>query len=444
MTTRKKIIITVTTVIIIGIGYKIFFAGKKDLITYETEVATMGSVEQTVSVTADLESKQEVMLNFETVGRIKSINTYVGKKIAVGETIATIDDIAFEQDLRRADAALAQALANSGASNDLIREAEQKKENAKDILEETEDLEDQRVDAAERAYEDAKSNYEDAQEYYAQVLSDNGAGDSLTKSAKLTLNSANIAKHSAEEGVESAKKARDLSIVSAESSVKSAKEGIETAESNYTKRSKDAAVESARATRQTALANLQKATLVSPINGTVAQMNYKKGEVLGTSMNSVFGKILSSDFTLEADIPESDIVKVKLEQNATVTFDAFEESEKFEAKVIEIEPAATVIQDVVYYKVKLRLSDVDIRLREGMSGDVDIHTAEKGNVLVIPRRALRTEDDKQYVDILIGDNEVKTVEVEAGLRGDDGEIEIVSGISSGDKVIVFVNDPTKK
>lgn len=444
MTTRKKIIITVVTLVIAVVVYKVFFAGKKDVITYETETAKMGSVKQTVSVTADLESDQEVTLNFEAVGRIKSINSYVGKKIAAGETVATINDVALGQDLRRADAALAQALANSGSSNDLIREAERMKENTKNILEETEDLENQRVDAAERAYEDAKDNYDDAKEYYDQVLSDNGASDVQTKSAKLTLNSANAAKHSAEEAIELAKKMRDLSEVSAENAFKSAKEGLETAESKYTKRSKDAAVEIARASREIALSNLEKATLKTPINGTVTQLNYKKGEVLGTVMNSAFGKILSSDFTLEADIPESDIVKVRLDQKATVTFDAFDESEKFQATVIEIEPAATVIQDVVYYKVKLRLAGADLRLKEGMSSDVDIHTAQEDGVIVIPRRAMRTENDKQYVDVLIGESEVRTVEVEVGLRGDDGEIEIISGIKADDNVIVFVNDPSKE
>lgn len=443
MTMRKKIIIAVTTIIAIGIGYGIFFAGKKDQITYETEDAKVGSIKQTVSVTADLKSEQEVNLNFESAGRLGSIDVYVGKKVAVGETIAMIDDIVLKQDLVRAEAGLAQAIANSDSNRDIIREAEQRKENAKDILEETESLEKQRVNSAESVYEDAKDNYDDAKEYYEQVLSENGADSSTTKGAKLTLNSAASAKHVAEEAVESAKKARDLSLVSAESSVKTAREGLETAESKYAKMSKDAAVKSARASRDMALANLQKAVLCSPINGTVTEINYKKGEVLGTVINSAFGKILSSDFTLEADVPESDIVKIKLNQEATVTFDAFEESEKFVAKVIEIEPAATIIQDVVYYKVKLRLTNSDIRLKEGMSSDIDIHTEEKDNVILIPRRAVNTEDDKKYVDILTGENEMKTVEVETGLRGDDGKMEIISGIEEGDKVIVFVNDSSK-
>jgi HlyD family secretion protein len=440
--TRKKIIIAVIVLVIVAVGYKIIFAGKKNQITYETEVAKIGTVEQIVSVTADLDSEQSIMLNFEVTGRINSIDTYVGEEVAIGDTLATIDDVMLEQDLRRADAVLAQALANSGASEDVIREAEQRKDNAKEILSETDDLESQRIKATERAFEDAKDNYEDAKEYYQQVLDEFGEDDKTTKNAKLTLNAANTSKHNAEEAVESAKKARDLSLVSAEGSFRSAKESLETAESKYAKKSKDAAVESARATREISLANLQKATLKSPLNGVVTQVNYKKGEVLGTVMNGAFGKILSSDFTLEADIPESDIVKIKLDQEAIVTFDAFDENEKFNAKVVEIEPAATVIQDVVYYKVKLRLSGTDIRLKEGMSADIDIDTAKKENVVVIPRRAVRVEDDKKYVDILIAENEIKTIEVQTGLYGDDGEVEVVSGINQGERVVVFMNNPS--
>ena len=72
-----------------------------------------------------------------------------------------------------------------------------------------------------------------------------------------------------------------------------------------------------------------------------------------------------------------------------------------------------------------------------MSADIDVHTAERNNVLAVPRRVVDESNGKKTVDILIGDGEVKTVEIKTGLRGDEGEIEVTSGLQEGDQVIIL-------
>ncbi len=421
--------------------------GGKDEVEFETEVVAVKDIFQTVSVTGELKAKEEIKLNFETTGRVKSISAYVGKKMAEGETVAIVDGKNLSEELNRADAALSRAIAQAGANDDAIREAEQTADDAKDYLEYVEEYEDQKVDAADQSYEDADNYYDDAVIYYDQVVSDSGAGSAEAKLAKLTLRTAEDKKNAAEEAKSTVRKSRDVSVASAESSYNSAKERLETAKSNFTKRASDADVASARAAYNIALANLDKATLKAPVNGTITEVNYEKGEVIssaGTTGN--FGKIMSSDFILEVDIPESDIDKIELNQVAIITFDAFSDDEEFEAEIVEIEPAATVIQDVVYYKAKLRLDALDNRLKPGMSADVDIQTNEKKGVTAVSSRAVKNIDGKKQVKVVTNEetNEAEMREVQVGLKGDEGDIQILSGLSDGEIVVTIEKNKKDK
>ena len=58
------------------------------------------------------------------------------------------------------------------------------------------------------------------------------------------------------------------------------------------------------------------------------------------------------------------------------------------------------------------------------------------NVIAVPQRAIIRKNGDQFVRIA-DDESFREVKVETGLRGSDGNIEIISGISEGDKVITF-------
>jgi HlyD family secretion protein len=178
--------------------------------------------------------------------------------------------------------------------------------------------------------------------------------------------------------------------------------------------------------------------IYSPISGTVIKREIDPGE--NATMNSPVISVAEIDnLDIESNVPESDITKVKVGQKASITFDAFSSEEKFEAEISEIEPASTVIQDVVYYKVKLKLVNIDPRLKIGMSNDIDIHTAEKDNIVIIPLRAVKTDGDKKYVEILKDEknNLTDKIYITTGLSGDDGMVEATSGLSGGEKVITL-------
>lgn len=191
------------------------------------------------------------------------------------------------------------------------------------------------------------------------------------------------------------------------------------------------------------LKQIGETTLYSPISGTVITKNVDEGETTVanavTANTSVVTVAREGELEVQANVPESDIIKIALGQKADVTLDAFSAQDIFPAEVVEIEPSATVIQDVVYYKVKLKFPNYDNRFKNGMSADTDIHTAEKNDVVFIPERAIKDDNGKKYVEILkdTKKNVIDRAYVETGMRGDDGMIEITSGLSGGEDVITI-------
>lgn len=206
--------------------------------------------------------------------------------------------------------------------------------------------------------------------------------------------------------------------------------------SDEQRRSQRATVEQYEAAVQEARVNLARTILYSPLDGVITQRSIDIGEIVAVT-DTVFTIIGKGGLEIRADVPESDIVKVKVGQKAEITFDALTSEDIFEAEVTEIEPASTVIQDVVYYKVKLKLTSSDERLKPGMSADIDIKAVERNNVIIIPLRAVKTEAEQDYVEILKGENVVEKIKVETGLEGDEGMVEVISGLSGGEKVIIF-------
>jgi RND family efflux transporter MFP subunit len=212
---------------------------------------------------------------------------------------------------------------------------------------------------------------------------------------------------------------------------------------NDQEKAQKARIAQAESDLQVAKIRFYNSILTAPTDGIIVAKNIEKGEV--ALVNSpVITIAKSEELEIESNVPESDIVKVEVGQKAKVTFDALEADEVLNATVTEIEPAATVIQDVVYYKVKFKLENPDPRLKLGMSEDVDILTASKENVLIIPLRAVKTEGKEKMVEILKDEenNITEKIKITTGLEGDEGMVEVTGGnLKAGDRVITLVNAP---
>lgn len=431
---KKKVIkwIIVVLILVILSTALFFFFRKKPGTEYTTAPVERGDVVQTVSATGEIADNNELILNFEVGGRIDKIFVEEGEMVAEGEIIATLDDADLSYQTEQAKAAWDKAAAEAASNDDVIKQAKVEVENAQGYLEDTKDLNKQNIEAADQDIENAKDYYEDALDYY---------NEEKTATRKLTLTAAENSLKDVRENKETVEEQTDLSETSAENTLASAEAKLKTLESEHAKDSLDASVAGARANYDLALNNLSRATLKSPINGEIVEVNNKIGEVLGTGViKESFARIISKDLLIETRIPEADVLKIKEGSRAEFTLDALADSEKFGAEAVVISPGATVIQDVVYYEAKFKIDKVDSRFKSGMTVNLDIDAAKKDGVLRIPLRAIKTEGDHKYVEILKENNQTEKVEITTGLEGDEGMAEVKSGLKEGDKVVTLAKE----
>jgi RND family efflux transporter MFP subunit len=208
-----------------------------------------------------------------------------------------------------------------------------------------------------------------------------------------------------------------------------------------------AQVKGAEADVMSARATLNKTLIVAPFNGIITKMDAKVGEIASpnTSMITMMGV---GTFQIESFIPEVNIAKVELGDNAKVTLDAYGDSVFFDAKVISIDPAETIKDGVSTYKTKLQFSNVDSRIKSGMTANVAIVIFNKSNVIVVPGGVVFDKTSStnggqttgKFVQVKINEK-IEDREVVTGEISSLGQFEIVKGLADGDQVIL---NPTIK
>lgn len=233
-------------------------------------------------------------------------------------------------------------------------------------------------------------------------------------------------------------------------------------------------VASARASLNEAEENLRKTSIFAPMDGTISMLIVELGErVVGTEMMSGTELLRIADLNrmeVEVEVNENDIVSVQLYDTALVEVDAYL-GRKFKAIVTEIPISAATAglatDQVTNFNVKILLLADDYSdlvtesnpnpFRPGMSATADIQTAHKYGVFSIPIQSVTTRPDTANIkDYMAGENkedeDVNKKEelvvafvavedtvfmkvVETGIQN-DRFIEITSGLSEGDKVVV--------
>jgi RND family efflux transporter MFP subunit len=181
-------------------------------------------------------------------------------------------------------------------------------------------------------------------------------------------------------------------------------------------------------------AALSKNFLRSPIDGIVSKQDAKLGQIASAGVNIV-SVISNSEFQIEANIPEASISKIQMGNLATVTLDAYQDSVKFNASIIRIDPAESIVDGVPTYKVTFEFVESDEKIRSGMTANIDIISAYKESALVIPQRAIYYDNEGSYVQVM-RDGKPVLVRVEVGIRGSSGDTEILQGLSKDEEVIV--------
>lgn len=195
-----------------------------------------------------------------------------------------------------------------------------------------------------------------------------------------------------------------------------------------------------RAEAQLAMArhDVSLSSLVAPTQGVVTEVYFEEGESLNATDNVI--QIVTTDYHILANIPESDITKLSAGDPVTMTLDAFAYDQTFEGKITEIDPSETVVEGVIYYQVKAAFNLPYEGIKPGMTANMDIVTAEEDHALAIPLRALKYEKDRVYVEVLDAATQtVEQMEVKLGIR-DDQYVQILSGLEEGDEIVTLTKE----
>lgn len=256
---------------------------------------------------------------------------------------------------------------------------------------------------------------------------------------KSYISTAQTAMSSLQNDISILKIQNENNLNTAQASVDTAKAALDLQQANYDSliaKPRDIDIAYYQAALDQAVANRSKAIIYAPIDGVITSVNKKKGELISSS--EVMIEMLSPHYEIQVDIPETDVVKLKNGNDVTITLDALGSDVKFTGSVLSIDPASTDIQDVVYYKVKVGITDTNAdSFKPGMTADVLIKTDSRDNVLNIPYRAVlsRTNSDEKYVRVL-KDEKIEERTVQLGLKADDGKVEILSGLTEGEDIVL--------
>lgn len=217
---------------------------------------------------------------------------------------------------------------------------------------------------------------------------------------------------------------------------------------------KKAQVEQNQAALDSAETELRYTKIISPVDGIVVSKEVEVGQTVAASFQTPTLFNVAEDLTkmqIEASVVEADIAKVKNGQTVEFSVDSFPD-EVFIGKVTQVRNEAINTSNVVTYEVIIEVDNKDLKLKPGMTANVEIITAKKKDVFLVPNKALRfyvmdeNGDTKRYKDkgvwVLKGLNPVRLV-IKTGVADDDFTEISGEDLEKGMKVILEENSTTE-
>jgi len=135
-------------------------------------------------------------------------------------------------------------------------------------------------------------------------------------------------------------------------------------------------------------------------------------------------------------LSEVDIPKILLSQSGSIELDAFP-GINYALQVVSIEPGPTKIDGVSKYRVNLNFVHPHDEFKIGMTGDAEIITGERTDVLLAPVRSVIQNNGEGKIVRILENGKVVNKPVTTGMESDT-DAEIISGLAEGETVIVLI------
>ena len=196
---------------------------------------------------------------------------------------------------------------------------------------------------------------------------------------------------------------------------------LETAEMNVKTlesqiKSADAGLTQAEADLNTQQVNLGHTVIRAPIDGIVILRNVDPGQTVAASMNAPLLYQIAADLTkmqVLANIDESDVGRIRPGQQVGFRVDAYP-TDRFTGTVEQVRLQPTVVQNVVVYSTVISAPNPELKLKPGMTANVEVEIARRNNVLRVPAAATRFRPTEEMFLVL---NQDMPPEAARGGRG---------------------------
>ena len=207
-----------------------------------------------------------------------------------------------------------------------------------------------------------------------------------------------------------------------------------------------AQVKQAQASLDSAKTELSYTEIKAPVDGIVISKAVEVGQTVAASFETPEIFSVAEDLTkmqIEASVVEADIAKVKEGQKVRFTVDSYAD-DYFYGVVTQVRNEATTTSNVVTYTVVIGIDNTEMKLKPGMTANVEIITAEEKDVMLVPNQALRfyiddSDNAKRYKDRgvwIMKNGKPERVTVKIGVSDDDNTPILESSLKIGDAVII--------
>lgn len=349
-------------------GFTYYNRSKKaDFLTAKVQ---RGDLESAISATGSLAAVVSVAVGSQVSGNVAALYADYNSVVKKGQLVAQIDPAPFQTKVDQAKANLDSAKAQITNAEVGVKKADLDIANAE-----------LNITNQKAALVRADSQVKDAKrkmDLQAKMFADGVGTQDARDSAQAVYDQALASYDSAQAQVKSAQANLE--------SVKAQKQVAETQRITA-----QAQVATADANLQNAQLDLDHTRISSPVNGVVIARNMDVGQTVQASYSAPQLFSIAQDLSkmhVETNIDESDISRVKVDQDASFTVDAYP-GQTFHGTVMQIRHSPTNVQNVITYTVVIDVDNPDMKLFPGMTANVRLVTDHLAGVIKIPAAALR-------------------------------------------------------
>jgi len=352
-----------------------------------TVLVRRGNITATVETTGKVRSAQQVELSLPFGGRVKRVAVSVGDKVEAGHLLLELEAPNAERQVREAELNLETRQlqldkARAGASPEEIeiaqanlRKAALAKQVAQAAYDEIADEENAEASPEALALQQATIDYQIAQRNYERLV--NGPPTDELSALEKQLESAQLALERAQ-------------------------------------------------------AQLEEMRLITPLAGTVVQVEASEGEMLSAYRPVVLIADLTS-LQIIAEVDEIDVAEIAPGQEVEIRLDAYP-AHTLSGTIVSLAPAASPERGSTVYEAVVKFDARGLTLRLGMGANLKIITLEKEGVLLVPNQAIQPIGRRKVVKVMDG-RSIREVEVVTGLSN-ESDTEIIEGLAGGQKILI--------